>query len=180
MIPCPLCGEDNIEGVDVCEQCGQPLDDLHLPDPKNAVEVGLVNDTAADLERIPPISVAAETKVGEVLSMLVNRGIGCVFIVDDQENITGVFSERDALLKLGVHFTDCLDRPVSDFMTENPESINESTRIAFAVHQMDIGGYRHLPILDGAGKAKGVISVRDILGYLTSKLTGTADSQSSN
>ena len=176
MIPCPLYGEDNIEGVDVCEQCGQPLDDLHLPNPKNAVEVGLLNDTAADLEGIPPISVKAETKVGEVLSMLVERSIGCVFIVDDQENIIGVFSERDALLKLGVQFADCLDRPVSDFMTENPESISESARIAFAVHQMDIGGYRHLPILDGAGKAKGVISVRDILGYLTTKLTGTANS----
>jgi len=180
MIPCPLCGEDNIEGVDVCEQCGQPLDDLHLPNPKNAVEVGLLNDTAADLEGMLPISVKAETQVGEVLSMLVKRRIGCVFIVDDQEKIIGVFSERDALLKLGVQFADCLDRPVSDFMTENPESISESARIAFAVHKMDIGGYRHLPILDGARKAKGVISVRDILGYLTSKLTGTANSESSN
>lgn len=174
MIPCPLCGEDNIEGVDVCEQCGQPLDDLHLPSPKNAVEVGLLNDTAGTLETIPPIGVTGDTKVADVLKLLVEHRIGCVFIVDDQENITGVFSERDALLKLNVDFAELLDRPVSDFMTPNPESINESTRIAFAVHKMDIGGYRHLPIVDDDGKAKGVISVRDILGYLTEKLAGTA------
>lgn len=126
------------------------------------------------------VTVTAVTKVSEVLDTLVTYGIGCVFILDAQDRIIGVFSERDVLLKLGVQFADCLDRPVSDFMTENPESISESARIAFAVHKMDIGGYRHLPILDGARKAKGVISVRDILGYVTSKLTGTANSESSN
>ena len=57
MIPCPLCGHDNIEGMDTCDQCGQPLDDLHLPDPKNAVERGLLADTAARIEHSPPISV---------------------------------------------------------------------------------------------------------------------------
>ncbi|MDG2382790.1 MAG: CBS domain-containing protein [Pirellulaceae bacterium] len=170
MIPCPLCGEDNIQGVDVCDQCGQPLSDMHLPDPKNAVEIGLLNDKAGSLETIPPISVVGETPVRDVLDLLVSEGIGCVFVVDDQETIIGVFSERDALLRLNTQSADLLDHPISDYMTENPASIRESTRIAFAVHQMDIGGYRHLPILGGVGSAVGVISVRDILSYLTKKL----------
>lgn len=170
MIPCPLCGEDNIEGVDVCEQCGQPLNHLHLPDPKNPLELGLLNDTAGSFETIPPISVDGNLTVAEVLKLLVDHRIGCVFIVDEEQNIVGVFSERDALLRLNTQFLDLMDRPVSEFMTPNPASINESTRIAFAVHQMDIGGFRHLPIVDDSGKAKGVISVRDILSYLTAKL----------
>ena len=170
MIPCPLCGHENIEGVDTCDQCGQPLDDLHVRDPKNAVERGLLKDTAAEIEASPPIAVRGETSVGEALKMLVDNRIGCVFIADEEGTITGVFSERDALLKLNTQFSELLDRPVSEFMTENPETMNESTRIAFAIHQMDIGGFRHLPILDASGQAKGVISVRDILRYLTKKM----------
>ncbi|MCP4190555.1 MAG: CBS domain-containing protein [Planctomycetaceae bacterium] len=177
MIPCPLCGEDNIEGVDVCEQCGQPLSDMHLPDPKNAVEIGLLNDKAGSLETIPPITVVGSTSVQDVLNLLVDQSIGCVFVVNDQKTIIGVFSERDALLRLNTQSGDLLDQPISKYMTENPASINESTRIGFAVHQMDIGGYRHLPILGGDLNTIGVISVRDILGYLTKKLAaGTATS----
>lgn len=171
MIPCPLCGHDNIEGVDTCDQCGQPLDDLHLPDPKNAVERGLLGDTAAKIEHSPPIVVKGTAQVGDVLKLLVENAIGCVFIVDDEESIVGVFSERDALLKLNTQFSELLDRPISEFMTKNPESMSESTRIAFGIHQMDIGGFRHLPILDDEGRAKGVISVRDILRYLTDTIT---------
>ena len=64
MIPCPLCGHENIEGVDTCDQCGQPLDDLHVRDPKNAVERGILKDTAAEIEASPPIAVRGETTVG--------------------------------------------------------------------------------------------------------------------
>jgi CBS domain-containing protein len=35
---------------------------------------------------------------------------------------------------------------------------------------MDVGGYRHVPIVDQAGRAVGVISVRDILRYLAKKI----------
>ena len=59
-------------------------------------------------------------------------------------------------------------------MTANPETMNESTRIAFGIRQMDVGHFRHLPILDADGRAKGVISVRDILRYLTNKMTAQA------
>ena len=51
------------------------------------------------------------------------------------------------------------------------QSLQEDTRLVFAVHQMDLGGYRHLPVVGGAGELRGVISVRDILRYLTEKIT---------
>ena len=47
------------------------------------------------------------------------------------------------------------------------------TRVAYAVRHMDQGGYRHVPIVDNDRKPTGVISVRDILHYLTEKMTGT-------
>lgn len=166
---CPLCDFDNIEGVDSCEQCGQPFSDSHLQSPKSAVERGLLVDRVVSLEPKALIAVSAKTTIRTVLKLLVDRQIGCVFIADEGA-IVGVFSERDALLRLNTQASVLMDEPVSRFMTPNPQSLPETARIAYAVHQLDLGGYRHLPIVDDEGQAQGVISVRDILRYLTQKL----------
>jgi CBS domain-containing protein len=57
-------------------------------------------------------------------------------------------------------------------MTTKVEALPPSAKIAFAVHRMDQGGYRHVPVLDEQGQAVGIFSVRDILSYLTRKLAG--------
>ena len=54
-------------------------------------------------------------------------------------------------------------------MTAAPETIAHDAPIAFALHKMDIGGYRHIPVLTD-GKPTGVISVRDILRYIAEDL----------
>ena len=42
-------------------------------------------------------------------------------------------------------------------------------KIAFALHKMNVGGFRHIPILVDADKLVGVISIRRILIYLTDR-----------
>ncbi|MFI4876539.1 MAG: CBS domain-containing protein [Blastopirellula sp. JB062] len=42
--------------------------------------------------------------------------------------------------------------------------------MAYAIHQMDVGHYRHLPIVDTDGRVTAVISVRDLLRYLTDRI----------
>jgi CBS domain-containing protein len=49
------------------------------------------------------------------------------------------------------------------------ETVEMSDRVAFALHKMDLGGYRHLPILD-QGRVTGVLSVRRILNHITAAL----------
>lgn len=177
MIKCPLCDFENIEGVDVCEQCGQPLHDSHLRSPTNAVERGLLKDRVASLSPKKPIVVRQDTSVRDVLKLMHDRSIGCVFVIDDGEPVgepVGVFSERDALMRLNVDAAQHQDAPVSKFMTPNPQRLAGDDRIAFAVHQMDVGGYRHVPIVDANNKAVGVISVRDILRYMAEKITSSS------
>jgi CBS domain-containing protein len=166
MILCPYCESENIKGTDVCELCGQALVDDHLPTPSNRVERALLRDRITDLEPNRPIVVAPDMTVGDVVKLLVERKIGCVFVVDN-ERIVGVFTERDALTRIGVKAEQFRDRPISEFATPNPRELDSDAKIAFAVRMMDLGGYRHIPIIDGEGKPKGVISVRDILRYLT-------------
>ena len=58
-------------------------------------------------------------------------------------------------------------------MTPNPETLRVQDKIAFALHRMNVGGFRHVPVTDG-GKLAGVISIRDILAYLTAQGSGRA------
>ncbi len=165
MIVCPDCGHENILGADECEECRQSLSQLSSSVPASDIERSLLKDSIHVLAPRRPLTVTPTTPIGDVLHILVDESIGCVLVVED-EQIVGIFSERDALMRLNVSATELMDKPVSQFMTPSPETLEESDKIAFALHKMDLGGYRHVPILAG-GKVTGVISIRDILRYLT-------------
>ena len=148
---CPYCGTENLDGVDDCAECGQPLSDAHLADPSTAVEQGLLTDHVDVLSPREPIAISAQTAVRDVLRMLVDRGIGCVIVTDEGKPV-GIFSERDALVKLSTNAAALGDRPVSEFMTTALETLEIGAKVAFAVQRMEVGGYRHLPIV-GDGRA---------------------------
>ncbi len=168
MVICPDCGYENIPGEDECEKCGQSLTDLTESEPASPLERGLVNDSIAALNPRPPFSVTSDTKIGDVLNMLVDNHIGCVLVVDDGE-LVGIFSERDVLVRLNTEASQLKEEPVSKFMTPSPGTLELGDKVAFAVHKMALGGYRHVPILVD-GKPQGIISIRDFLNYATEKL----------
>ena len=170
MTDCPHCGSENIKGADDCAECGQPLVDSHLAPPQNEVERSLLRDRISVLAPKKPVTAVATTPVGDVLRLMVEHGIGCVVVVDGDRPI-GIFSERDALGKIGADAADVTARPVSEFMTANPQTLVASAKIAFAVQRMDLGGYRHLPIVGGKGELVGIISARDILRHLTEAMS---------
>jgi len=168
MIACPFCGSENTEGSDLCDDCQHSLTDLSIPRPATSVERGLLKDRIRALDPKPPFTVAPETPIGEVLKSMIDESIGCVMIVE-QGQLKGIFSERDALNKLNAEAKQYIDRPISSVMTPDPITLEAKNRIAFALHKMHVGGYRHLPIMTD-GKLVGVISIRDILNYLSERI----------
>ncbi len=171
MTLCPYCGNENIQGSDECADCGQPLDDTHLTPPSSDVERSLLRDRISALAPKKPVTVAPTTPVGNVLRLMVERGIGCV-VVSDGDQALGIFSERDALCKLNTDAPKLSARPVQEFMTPNPQTLVADAKIAFGVQRMDLGGYRHLPIVDRGGELVGIISARDVLRHLTDTMAG--------
>jgi CBS domain-containing protein len=115
-----------------------------------------------------PVVVSPETPVGEVLQTLVDQDVGCAVVVRDHQ-IVGIFTDRDVLFRLNIQTAELTARPVSEFMTSPVETLELDDRIAFALQKMDVGGYRHLPILE-EDRVTGVLSVRDILDYVTASL----------
>ena len=174
MIYCPYCDAENIEGVDQCASCSLSLSDLHLSPPASNVEKSLLVDRLDALKPKGPIIVPITMSVDEVLKFLVEQKIGCVFVKDNDGSIVGVFTERDAIMRLDFASDDFRTRPISEFMTTDPKNLQSDAKVAFAVRMMDQGGYRHVLILDQAGNPEGVTSVRDILRYLSERQAASA------
>ena len=128
-----------------------------------------MKDRVFTLSPKQPCTVSPDTTVGKVLHEMASNQIGCVMVVEGGQPV-GIFSEYDALMKLNTEAASLSERPISEFMTPNPETLKESAKIAFAVHRMDLGGYRHLPIVSKENELQGIISVRAILDYLTERM----------
>lgn len=168
MITCPYCGSQNTQGADVCDDCSHSLTDLSFYEPQTAVEEGLLKDRIEVLSPRTPYTVAPETPISEVLNQMIAQRIGCVMVVDG-EQLVGIFSEYDAVRRINIDAAAHAERPIRAVMTPGPITLECQDKIAFALHKMHVGGYRHLPILTD-GKLTGVISIRDILNYLAARV----------
>lgn len=172
LITCPDCGYAVIEGSDECDECGHSLVHLSRPQPASQAEERILKDRIRLLEPRVPILVDPQTSVADVLALLVEKRIGCVIIARAGQ-LLGIFSERDALMRLNTRCESLADRPIAEFMTHAPETLSPDDKIAFALHRMDLGGYRHIPILT-EGELTGIISVRDILRYVNERILAPA------
>ncbi len=163
---CPACGHDNLPGTEDCAECGLSLTKLDEPAASNRVERSLMENEVRVLKPHAPVMVPPATTVGEAIRLMLDRNIGALLVVDAQGGLLGIFSERDLLCKVaGVH-ADYAGRRVTEYMTPKPETVTVSNTLAFALHKMDVGGYRHMPVMD-EGKPVGMISVRDMLRHIT-------------
>jgi CBS domain-containing protein len=162
---CPDCGYDNVAGADECQDCGGSLWGF---DPKgNELEQGLASHPVSVLCPREAVCVHPDTPVREVIETMTEKKIGCV-LVEDSANLMGVFSERDVLNKVSLDDAN-LDRPVVEFMTPSPVTATKTDSIGFVLQTMDLGGYRHIPIVNSANIAVGIISSRDILRFMAVK-----------
>ncbi|MBQ16531.1 MAG: CBS domain-containing protein [Planctomycetaceae bacterium] len=160
---CPDCGFDNIRGVDNCEACGQPL---AVFDPSGGeLEQTISRHPITVLCPNIPLTTTTTASVASAVSTMAEHHVGCLLVLDDSGQLVGIFTERDVLTRVAPQ-RDQLAQPVGDFMTSSPITIRHDDSIAYALHAMDIGGYRHLPVVDADDHPCGVISIRDILSFL--------------
>ncbi|MDX9754924.1 MAG: CBS domain-containing protein [bacterium] len=128
----------------------------------------ILKEKIAVLEPKLSIRVLPDTPIKTAMELMIKHKIGAVLVVDENQLI-GIFTERDVVTKIANQFTDLANQPISDFMTPNPMALHVNHTIAFALNRMADGGYRHIPIIDDLNHPTGIISVRDIIRYIDSR-----------
>jgi CBS domain-containing protein len=161
---CPSCNHNNVPGVDQCANCQQDLAQLDQPVAVDRVQRSLMEDRISALKPRAAVTLLPTATVGQAIAVFLDENIGAVPIVDAAGVLVGILSERD-LLEKGAGVAGCAARPIAEYMTPRPETVRDSDTLAFALHKMDSGGYRHLPVLRD-GKLVGIVSVRDMLRHI--------------
>ena len=162
---CPDCGHDNIAGMDACEHCGQDLRSVDVaPAPTSGLQRRIMETPLAELNPPPAVCVAPAAPVSEVIAKMQAARQGSVLVVDGGR-LVGIFTERDVLNRVAGRDLDLTRLPVSQVMTADPKTLGEDDILAFAMHRMAVGSYRHIPIVRD-GHPPRFISVRGVLRYL--------------
>jgi CBS domain-containing protein len=170
---CPSCGHTNVPGADECVQCLFPLASLDShPAGSDAVESSVLHDPVRKLKFKSPVTIPLDAKLGLALDRMVEHSVGALLVVDTDGKLVGILTERDYLRKIVGLVHDYAHKPICDYMTPEPETVSPDSLLAVALQKMDVGGYRHLPVVEEDGRPVGLVSVRDVIRHIT-KLCGS-------
>jgi len=115
--------------------------------------------------RQPPVCVRVGETVAGAIELMRKNGIGSVLIVDGQR-LVGILTERDVLCKITAAHQDPQRILVQEVMTRDPACLALDDPILFALNRMGVGGFRHVPLVDGEHRPVGLISVRHLVRYM--------------
>jgi CBS domain-containing protein len=165
-VRCPTCGFENLLGSDVCDNCGSDLAGHDTPQSPTTFRGQLLGEHLDALGVTTPLIVDAATDVNEAIRRMHVDGIDCVLVTDDGRFV-GIFTDRDAVLK--VAGLERQSRPIEALMTRDPVVLRHDETIAVAINKMAVGGFRHIPIVEG-GRPTGVVTARDVFRHLVESL----------
>lgn len=105
-----------------------------------------------------------ETVVDAARKMAEND-VGSVIVVDkyDRSRVVGVLTESDIVKRVVARGLNPSETLVEEVMTRNPIIVEEDTPLRVAADIMRERGIGHLPVVDKAGRLKGVITRTDIV-----------------
>jgi CBS domain-containing protein len=121
-------------------------------------------DSVSRLNPAPPLQVSPTQTVAEAVALMRKEKIGSILVCQDNQ-IQGIFTERDLTRRVLAEGKP-LTMPVGQCMTPHPMVVHPKDPIAAAVRRMEEGGYRHLPVVNDAGRPVGILSVKRIVHYL--------------
>ena len=117
-----------------------------------------------NLKRI--CSIKENTLLKDAVTLMQSNNGGSILIVDEKNQVKGILTERDILMKVLGKEKDWENVSVNSVMTPGPLCLHEEDKIAHVMHNMHIGGYRHIPILNEKGHPVHMVSIKDVISFV--------------
>jgi CBS domain-containing protein len=124
----------------------------------------ILETAISEVKKGPAAVIAPDAPVAKAIELMQKKGVSAVVVVDRKKRkkpVVGIFTERD-LVNRALAVKGYGKAPVSKFMTRDPETLRPQDSVAYALNKMSVGRYRHVPLVDDAGKPAGIVSIRDI------------------
>jgi CBS domain-containing protein len=112
-------------------------------------------------------SVTPDTLLQDALKIMYDHDIGVVVVVDNEE-VKGIFSERDFARRAAREHNLKLDVPVKNLMTSQVYFVQPDQLIDDCMAIMSNRHIRHLPVLE-KDRLVGLISITDLVREIVSQ-----------
>lgn len=101
----------------------------------------------------------------EATHKLATKRIGAIVVVDRDNRVAGIVSERDIIRAIAQSGAGALERPISDVMTRVVITCTAADTLDHLMQEMTRGRFRHVPVLDSDRKLDGIVSIGDVVKY---------------
>lgn len=109
------------------------------------------------------VTLPSKGTIAEALSLFAEKNIGAIPIIEPTGRILGIISERDIIRRLALEKRLVLSEPVTSLMTKEVTCVREHQGIDVCMQLMTKKRVRHLPVVDEAGRLRGIISIGDVV-----------------
>ncbi len=106
-------------------------------------------------------AIGPDDTVHTALQLMADKNIGALPVTKDNQ-LVGIFSERDYVRKVCLQGKVDLETRVGEFMTERVFTITPEHTIEQCMATMTEKHIRHLPVMS-AGQLAGIISIGDVV-----------------
>ena len=108
------------------------------------------------------VTASPDDTLLEIAKTLAKHKIGCIVITDDDDQISGIVSERDIVRTLAEMGPAALEKPVSSCMTKKVITCGENDTIDRLMADMTANRFRHIPVVENEVLI-GLISIGDVV-----------------
>ena len=123
-----------------------------------------INEEISSIMEEDVITLHEGDSINEVIQMMLKGNVSGFPIVNDENRVIGIVSERDFISLVANIITG---KKVADFMSHDVVSVRPDTRVEDAARVMILNDFRRLPIVH-EGVMIGVVTTSDIVNYLGS------------
>lgn len=110
------------------------------------------------------VTAQSERTLQEISAELILHAVGALVVVDANEDIVGLVSERDVVAAIASRGPDVLYDTVAQRMTTNPIVAAEDDNVDSTMETMTRERRRHLPVVHN-GRLVGIVSIGDVVKY---------------
>jgi len=112
-------------------------------------------------------SISQEASVLEAVEKMCSTKVGALLVVQANKPV-GIISERDLMNRVVLNKKDPASLRVAEVMSSNLFTITPEEKLSAAMSLMTEKRIRHLPVVDGSGNLKGMVSIGDLVRTITS------------
>ena len=106
--------------------------------------------------------VSPEDSVQSAIELMVDHDQGSVIVIDDDDKVIGIFTERDVLRHYMTNQSKFLHLKVSEVMSAPVTTVPADMKVSEALNLMNKKNVRRLPVVDKAGKMIGFVSWKEL------------------